>query len=152
MLQAEASACNKGTTQNKPHQISNTQRTENKTTDVVIQQHSRKLLMMDILKSETCWARKKWNKIASDIKLVFHSSTIKRNKFYIFWVWVCVLALVMRHAEPMRPAVLSSVSCLDVPYFSTLSYKRQEFRKIYFEHRMCFDFLYNVCLKYFSFW
>jgi hypothetical protein len=43
---------------------------------VVIQQHSRKLLMMDILMSETCWAHKKWNKIASDIKLVFHSSTI----------------------------------------------------------------------------
>jgi hypothetical protein len=31
---------------------------ENKTTDVVIQQHSRKLLMMDILMSETCWAHK----------------------------------------------------------------------------------------------
>ena len=45
---------NTGTTQNQPHQISNTQRTENKTTDVVIQQHSRKLLMMDILMSETC--------------------------------------------------------------------------------------------------
>ena len=37
----------------QPHQISNTQRTENKTTDAVIQQHSRKLLM-DILMSETC--------------------------------------------------------------------------------------------------
>ena len=35
-----------------------------------------KLLMMDILMSETCWAHKKWNKIASDIKLAFHSSTI----------------------------------------------------------------------------
>ena len=45
-----ASACETNTTQNQPHQISNTQRTENKTTDVVIQQHSRKLLMM----SETC--------------------------------------------------------------------------------------------------
>ena len=32
--------------------------------------------MMDILMSEACWAHKKWNKIASDIKLVFHSSTI----------------------------------------------------------------------------
>jgi len=31
---------------------------------------------MDILMSETCWAHKKWNKIASDIKLVFQSSTI----------------------------------------------------------------------------
>ena len=28
------------------------------------------------LMSETCWAHNKWNKIASDIKLVFHSSTI----------------------------------------------------------------------------
>ena len=45
-------------------------------TDVVIHQHSRKLLKMDILMSETCWAHKKWNKLASDIKLVFHSSTI----------------------------------------------------------------------------
>ena len=42
------------TSQTQPHQISNTQRTENKTTDVVIQKHSRKLLMMDILMSETC--------------------------------------------------------------------------------------------------
>ena len=39
-------------------------------------QNSRKLLMMDIFMSETCWAHKKWNKIASDIKLVFYSSTI----------------------------------------------------------------------------
>jgi len=31
------------------------------------------ILMTDILMSETCWAHK-WNKIASDIKLVFHSS------------------------------------------------------------------------------
>jgi len=35
-------------------QISNKQRTENNTTSVVIQQHSRKLLVMDILMSETC--------------------------------------------------------------------------------------------------
>ena len=53
---------------------SNTQRTENKTTDVVIHQQSRGLLKMDILMSETCWAHNKWNKITSDIKLVFHSS------------------------------------------------------------------------------
>ena len=51
VLQAEACNC---TTQTQPHQISNTQRTENKTTDVAIQQHRRKLLMMDILMSETC--------------------------------------------------------------------------------------------------
>ena len=43
-----------GLTQTQPHQISNTQRNKNKTTNVVIQQHSRKLLMMDILMSEIC--------------------------------------------------------------------------------------------------
>ena len=57
------------------HRNSNTHRTKNNTTDVVIQQNSLKLLMMDILMSETCWAHKKWNKIASDIKLAFYSST-----------------------------------------------------------------------------
>ena len=46
MLQAEA--CNTDTTQTQPHQISDTQRTENKTTDVVIQQQIRKLVMMDM--------------------------------------------------------------------------------------------------------
>ena len=55
---------------------SHTQRTENKTTDVVIHPHIRKLLKMDILMSETCRVHNKWNKIASDIELVFHSSTI----------------------------------------------------------------------------
>jgi len=50
--------------------------TKNNRTNVVIQQNSRKLLMMDILMPETCWAHKKWNKIASDIKFVFYSSTI----------------------------------------------------------------------------
>jgi len=43
---------------------------------MVIQQNSRKLLMMDTLMSETCWVHKKWNKITSDIKLIFYSSTI----------------------------------------------------------------------------
>jgi len=70
-----ASACNTDTTPTQPHRNSNTHRTKI-TTNVVIQQNSRKLLVMDILMSETCWAHNKWNKIASDIKLVFYSSTI----------------------------------------------------------------------------
>ena len=69
------------TIQTHPHQISNTQRTENKTTDVVIEQHSPKLLMMDILMSESCWVHKKWNKTTSDINLVFYSSTISKVIF-----------------------------------------------------------------------
>ena len=50
-------------------------KTKNNTTNVVIQQNSRKLLIMDMLMSETYWSHKKWNKIASDIKLVFYSAT-----------------------------------------------------------------------------
>jgi len=46
---------------------------------VVIQQNNGMILMIGILMSETCWARKKWNKIARDIKLVFDSSTNKRE-------------------------------------------------------------------------
>jgi len=57
-----ASACNTDTTPTQPHRISNTHRTKNNTTNVVIQQNSRKLLVMDILMSLTCWAHKKWNK------------------------------------------------------------------------------------------
>ena len=92
VLHAEAcaSAWNTGTTQTQPHQISNTQRTENKTTVAIIQQHSRKLLMMDILMSETCWVHKKWNKVASDIKLVFYSSTMEAT---------CLMRLHLRQPE-----------------------------------------------------
>jgi len=74
----QASAFNMDTTPTWPHRNSNTHRTKNNTTNVVIEQHSRKLLMTDILMSETCWAHKKWNKIASDIKLVFYSRTITK--------------------------------------------------------------------------
>ena len=79
VLQAEA--CNTDTTPTQPHWNPNTHRTKNNTTNVVIQQNSHKLLMMDILMSEACWAHKKWNKIASDIKLVFYSSKILKSMF-----------------------------------------------------------------------
>jgi len=47
----------------QPHRNSNTHRTKNNTINVVIQQNSRMLLMMDLLMSETCWAHKKWSEI-----------------------------------------------------------------------------------------
>ena len=52
VLQAEAAT--QIPLQPKPHRNSNTHQTKNNTTNVVIQQNSRKLLMMDILMSETC--------------------------------------------------------------------------------------------------
>jgi len=75
-IHPQAEACNTDTTPTQPHRNSNTHRTKNNMTNVVIQQNSRKLLMMDTLMSETCWAHKKWNKIASDFKLVFYSSAV----------------------------------------------------------------------------
>ena len=77
--------CNKDTTPTQQHRNSNTHLTKNNMTNVVIQQKSRKLMMMDILMSETCWAHKKWNKIASDIKLVFYSSTIYNGQLVKFF-------------------------------------------------------------------
>jgi len=52
VLQAEA-ACNTDTNPTQPHRNSNTHRTKNNTTNVVIRQNSRTLLMMDILMFET---------------------------------------------------------------------------------------------------
>jgi len=54
LLHLQASACNSDTTRTQPHRNSNTQRTKKNTTNVVIQQNSLKLLMIDILMSETC--------------------------------------------------------------------------------------------------
>jgi hypothetical protein len=40
---------------------------------------------------------------------------------------------------------------LDPPYFPTLYHKRHDFRIKFTEHKTCFNFLYNVSLKFFSF-
>jgi len=71
----------------------NTDNTPTNTTNVVIQQNSRKLLMMDILMSETCWAYKNWNKVAIDIKLFFYSSaiTMMHGPINIRFMWSLLL-------------------------------------------------------------
>jgi hypothetical protein len=60
-------------------------------------------------------------------------------------------ALVLQHAKCMRRIMLSFIACLVSQNLSTLSRKLYDFRENAIEHKMCVDFLYNFCLKHFSF-
>jgi len=96
----------------------NLQHTSNQehTTDVVIQQHSRKLLMMDILMPETCWTYKKWNKITSDIKLVFYSSTITMMHGPINIRLKCIFMILIIRAFHTR---MTEILLLNSQHFSS---------------------------------
>jgi hypothetical protein len=48
------------------------------------------------------------------------------------------VALVIQRAERMRRILLSSVACLDLPYFPTLSQKRHDFLKKLFNTKCVF--------------
>ena len=80
------------------------------------------------------------------------------KQYYIFRVCVfCVCvwgggALVTQPAKHIRRFILSSVVCPALQNFSKLSPKGNDFRGgSYWIQNVCFDFLHNLCLKYFSF-
>ena len=62
---------------------------------------------------------------------------------------VYFLALGTQHVKRMHHVVICVQPFSTI--FSTLSHKRQEFRKKKWTKNFCFEFLYDFCLKQFSF-
>ena len=54
------------------------------------------------------------------------------------------VALVIQHANFMRRIATSFVAAQSPPYFSTLSYKRHDFRKNFIEYEMRVFILYTT--------
>jgi hypothetical protein len=68
---------------------------------------------------------------------------------YVF-VCVCVALFVQHGKRRMRRVILPSVACPAVPYSSALPHNRHQFqKKNYRTQNVCFDFIYNFCLKIF---
>ena len=86
---------NTDTTPTQPHRNTNTSNQEH-TTNVVIQQNSHKLLMMDILMSETCWAHKKWNKNSKwhQVGLLFSAITMMHGPINIISKYLHVMYII----------------------------------------------------------
>jgi hypothetical protein len=67
------------------------------------------------------------------------------NNPYSEWVWPTLSSM-----QCARSVLYFHLCLLPIPYFSTLSHKRHDFREKVIEHKMWFGFLYNFRLKHFS--
>jgi len=78
---------------------------------------------------------------------------VEKQLVWNLTVCVCILALVngMQVSSFLSRIIVSSAACLALPFFATLSHKRQHFREKATDHNICFDFTYNRCVKKFSY-
>jgi len=63
---------------------------------------------------------------------------------------VCVF-VALRYAACSARALYCHLWSIGCTVFSTLSHKHYDFQKKGIVHEMCFDFLYTVCMKRFTF-
>jgi hypothetical protein len=60
---------------------------------------------------------------------------LRYNEYHV--LLVCACSLSYPACKRMRSIILSSVTCLVLPHFSTLSHKRQDCRTKFIEGKMC---------------
>jgi hypothetical protein len=76
----------------------------------------------------------------------------KQEVLRILSVCVCAtVTLVVKHAKNMHLVLLSSMTCVALLYFSTVSRKRYDFQRKKQNIKCVFQFLYNFSPKHFSF-
>jgi len=67
---------------------------------------------------------------ASPCAIIFQLDSATGSKcVYVDWI--------IQHAKRMHRITFAYVSCLVLPYFSTISHKWHDFRKSVIEHKMC---------------
>jgi len=103
------------------------------------QHHSREFLMMGIVMPETFWAHKKWNKIASNIKLVFlffsYHNDARSNKHRIL------------NSHSLSISFSSILSTLLPPFYPSSQVYRLPYPVSTFIFFSCFAQTFQLCVR-----